>query len=74
MVSLCQEDPSSHDGMIRITEKLIQFLPRLPDGTVQKTLIFGDQLYTERGKKLFTVAINYTSVYFTPRTCGILGT
>ena len=49
VVNLCVEDPSSHDGMIRITEKLIQFLPRLPDGTIQKTIIFGDQLYIERG-------------------------
>ena len=50
VVSLSIEDPASHDGMIRIVEKLIQFLPKLPSGLNQKTLIFGDQLFVERGE------------------------
>ena len=49
VVSLSLEDPASHDGMIRIVENLIQFLPKLPSGVNQKTLIFGDQLFVERG-------------------------
>ena len=50
MVNLSVEDPSSHDGMIKISEKLIPFLPNLPSGRNQKTVLFGDQLYIERGK------------------------
>ena len=49
VVSLSVEDPASHDGMIRIVEKLITYLPKLPSQVNQKTLIFGDQLYVERG-------------------------
>ena len=50
IVSLSVEDPSSHEGMIKISEKLIPYLPRLPSDTNQKTVLFGDQLYIERGK------------------------
>ena len=49
LVSLSIEDPASHDGMIRISEKLIKYIPELPSGFRQKTVVFGDQLYIERG-------------------------
>ena len=49
ILSLSIEDPSSHDGMIRISEKLIPYIPTLPSGVNQKTCVFGDQLYIERG-------------------------
>ena len=52
VLSLSVEDPSCHDGMIRVTEKLIPYLPRLPTGSNQKTVLFGDQLYIERGRTL----------------------
>ena len=50
IVSLSVEDPSSHDGMIKVSEKLIPYLPKLPNERNQKTVLFGDQLYIERGK------------------------
>ena len=50
VVSLSVEDPASHDGMIKIMEKVIPLLPSLPNGSNQKTLIFGDQLFIERGE------------------------
>ena len=50
IVSLSIEDPASHDGMIKVSEKLIPYIPTLPSGTNQKTVVFGDQLYVERGK------------------------
>ena len=49
VVSLSVDDPACHDGMIRISEKLIKYLPHLPTGVNQKTVLFGDQLYVERG-------------------------
>ena len=49
-MSLSVEDPSTHDGMIRISSKLIPYLPDLPTGSKQKTMLYGDQLYVERGK------------------------
>ena len=49
LVSLSLDDPASHDGMIRISEKLIKYIPELPTGSRQKTVVFGDQLYVERG-------------------------
>ena len=56
ILSLSIEDPSSHDGMIRISEKLIPYIPTLPSGVNQKTCVFGDQLYIERGNFFF---LNY---------------
>ena len=53
ILSLSIEDPSCHDGMIRISEKLVPYIPTLPDGNNQKTVVFGDQLYIERGKIFF---------------------
>ena len=53
ILSLSIEDPSSHDGMIRISEKLIPYIPTLPSGVNQKTCVFGDQLYIERGNFFF---------------------
>ena len=50
VVSLCVEDPSSHEGMIKVSEKLIPYLPTMPTGANQKTILFGDQLYVERGE------------------------
>ena len=49
VVSLSIDDPASHDGMIRIMEKLIPLLPSLSNGRNQKTVVFGDQLFVERG-------------------------
>ena len=49
VVSLSVEDPASNDGMTRISEKLIKYIPQLPTGSRQKTVVFGDQLYVERG-------------------------
>jgi len=49
VLSLSVEDPASHDGMIRISEKLIKYIPLLPTGSKQKTVLYGDQLYVERG-------------------------
>ena len=51
VASLSQEDPASHDGMIRIIEPLIHYLPRLTSTTNQKTVLLGDQLFVERGIK-----------------------
>ena len=50
VLNLSVEDPSSHDGMIRISQKLIPYLPKMPGGVAQKTVLFGDQLYVERGQ------------------------
>ena len=63
VVSLSIEDPASHDGMIRVLEKLIQFLPKLPSGRNQKTLIFGDQLFVERGSSLFSLFIHSSLIF-----------
>ena len=48
-LSLSLEDPASNDGMIRISEKLVPFVPTYPSGRKQKTVVFGDQGYVERG-------------------------
>ena len=50
VVRVCVEDPSSHEGMIKVSEKLIPYLPTMPTGANQKTILFGDQLYVERGE------------------------
>ena len=61
IVSLSVEDPSSHEGMIKISEKLIPYLPRLPSAKKQKTVLFGDQLYIERGKSV-KLPLSYTEI------------
>ena len=50
ILDLCVEDPASHNGMIKILERLIKYLPTLTQDINQKTLLFGDQLFAERGK------------------------
>ena len=50
VLSLSLEDPASNDGMIRISEKLIPFVPSYPSGINQKVVVFGDQGYVERGR------------------------
>ena len=49
VLSLSLEDPASNAGMIRISEKLVPFVPSYPSGRKQKTVVFGDQGYVERG-------------------------
>ena len=62
IVSLSVEDPSSHEGMIKISEKLIPYLPRLPSAKKQKTVLFGDQLYIERGKSVHSATLKSPAV------------
>ena len=52
VVSLSLEDPASNAGMIKISEKLVPFVPSYPSGRKQKTVVFGDQGYVERGDNL----------------------
>ena len=52
VLSLSLEDPASNDGMIKISEKLVPFVPTYPSGVHQKTIVFGDQGYVERGNTL----------------------
>ena len=50
VLALDLEDPSSSEGMIRVCKNLIQYLPTLPNGRKQKTPVFGDQGFQEKGK------------------------
>ena len=59
VLSLSLEDPASNDGMIKISEKLVPFVPEYPSGKKQKTVLFGDQGYVERGGKTFLRACTY---------------
>ena len=49
ILSLSLEDPSSNEGMIKISEALMPYLPQYPSGKNQKMALFGDQGYVERG-------------------------
>ena len=49
VVNLCVADPSSHDGMLKVIENLIPYLPKVDAEVNQKTMLFGDQLFVERG-------------------------
>ena len=50
VLALDLEDPSTSDGMIRVCKKLVPYLPLLPNDRKQKTPVFGDQGYFEKGK------------------------
>ena len=52
VLSLSLEDPASNYGIIKISEKLVPFVPAYPSGKKQKTIVFGDQGYVERGERL----------------------
>ena len=73
ILSLSVEDPASHDGMIRISEKLVKYLPLLPTGSRQKTVLYGDQLYDERGDKL-SLKLVHLFLYNTLNNGGLLFT
>ena len=49
VLSLSLEDPASNDGMIKISERLVPFVPSHSSGVKQKIAVFGDQGYVERG-------------------------
>lgn len=62
ILSLSLEDPASNDGMIKICEKLVPFLPSHPSGRKQKCIVFGDQGYVERGQFLIWHGMHFLAV------------
>jgi hypothetical protein len=50
VLALDLEDPASSEGMINVGKRLVPYLPTLPTGRKQKTPVFGDQGFFERGE------------------------
>ena len=49
VLALDVADPSTSEGIIRVCKNLVKYLPTLPNGQKQKTPVFGDQGYFEKG-------------------------
>ena len=49
VLALDVADPSTSEGIIRVCKNLVGYLPSLPNGQKQKTPVFGDQGYFEKG-------------------------
>ena len=47
--AVLQENPASGPGMMNVGEKLAEVVPNLGEGVYQKTTVFGDQLFYEKG-------------------------
>ena len=47
--SVLQENPASGSGMMNVGTKLTEVVPNLGNGQYQKTVVFGDQLFYEKG-------------------------
>ena len=62
VLALDLEDPASSVGMINVGKRLVPYLPTLPTGRKQKTPVFGDQGFFERGE-LILLMISATLKY-----------
>ena len=49
VLALDLEDPSTSQGMINVSRKLVQYIPTLPSSKKQKCPVFGDQGFFEKG-------------------------
>ena len=56
VLALDLEDPATTEGMIKVCKGLVPYLPTLPCSRKQKTSVFGDQGFFEKGdNELFLV-------------------
>ena len=49
VLALDLEDPATTEGMIRVCKKYVPYVPSHPSGHKQKTVVFGDQGFYEKG-------------------------
>ena len=49
VLALNLEDPSTSQGMINVSRKLVPYIPTLPSSKKQKCPVFGDQGFFEKG-------------------------
>ena len=49
VLSLDLEDPATTEGMINVCKGLVPYVPTLPSSRKQKTPVFGDQDFFEKG-------------------------
>ena len=62
VLALDLEDPSSSEGMINVSRKLVPYLPTLPNSEKQKTCVHGDQGFFEKGR---THIFSFNNIRFT---------